>query len=104
MLKGEPELHDLLRQRGELLARCEPALAQIAVGTEREALAVLDQEPVRTFSYPVLQYPTRVTALNLDKTARIEGTLLGVKGQYLILDTGVLNVRKFTGYQVTVSI
>jgi len=44
-----------------------------------------------------------VTALNLDKTPNIEGTLLGMKGQYLIFDTGVLNVRKFTGYQVTVT-
>jgi hypothetical protein len=51
-----------------------------------------------------LQYPTRVTALNLEKTPCIEGMLLGIKGQYLILDTGVLNVRKFTGYQVAVSV
>jgi hypothetical protein len=43
-----------------------------------------------------------VTALNLDTTTHIEGTLLGIKGQYLILDCGVLNVRKFTGYHVTV--
>jgi hypothetical protein len=28
--------------------------------------------------------------------------LLGIKGQYLILDTGVFNVRKFTAYEVEV--
>ena len=91
-------------QRGDLLSRCEQALAQIGGDKGTEALSILDQEPVRAFSYPVLQYPTRVTALNLEKTPRVEGTLLGIKGQYLILDTGVLNVRKFTGYQVTVSV
>ncbi|TNE94639.1 MAG: DUF2797 domain-containing protein, partial [Gammaproteobacteria bacterium] len=26
--------------------------------------------------------------------------LEGIKGQYLILDTGVINIRKFTGYEV----
>lgn len=103
MLKGEPELQDLLVQRGDLFSRCEQALAQIGGGKSIEALSILDQEPVRTFSYPVLQYPTRVTALNLEKTPRIEGTLLGIKGQYLLLDSGVLNVRKFTGYHVAVS-
>jgi len=33
----------------------------------------------------------------------VEGTLLGIKGQYLILDTGVINIRKFTAYQVAAS-
>ena len=27
----------------------------------------------------------------------------GIKGQYLIFDTGVINVRKFTSYEVEVS-
>jgi hypothetical protein len=103
MLKGEPELYDLPMQRGDLLSRCEQELAQIGGGQVTEALSILEQEPVRAFSYPVLQYPTRVMALNLEKTPRVEGTLLGIKGQYLLLDTGVLNVRKFTGYQVAVS-
>lgn len=104
MLKGDPELHDLFRQRGELLSRCEQSLTQISVETSNEVLTVLEQETVRSFAYPVLQYPLRVTALNIEKTPRVEGTLLGIKGQYLILDSGVLNVRKFTGYQVMVSV
>jgi hypothetical protein len=29
--------------------------------------------------------------------------LLGIKGQYLILDTGVLNIRKYGGYEVELS-
>jgi len=29
--------------------------------------------------------------------------LIGIKGQYLILDTGVLNIRKFSSYEVQVS-
>ena len=52
------------------------------------------------FTYPVLEYPATVRALNLDKTPTLEGQLLGIKGQYLLLDVGVLNVRKFGGYEV----
>ena len=41
---------------------------------------------------------------NLDKTPRIEGTLLGIKGQYLMLDTGVINIRKYGGYNLLVKV
>jgi hypothetical protein len=34
----------------------------------------------------------------------VQGRLTGIKGQYLLFDTGVLNVRKFTGYQWEVSV
>jgi hypothetical protein len=100
MLRGEPESYDLIAQRDELLSRCGDDVA-----TVREiAPTLLTDEGVRTFTYPVLEYPTRITALNLDKTAQVGGSLLGIKGQYLILDTGVLNVRKFAGYHVTVAV
>lgn len=103
MLKGEPETHDLTTHREELFARCEKELAASRETAGADSLARLMTEAVRTFEYPVLTYPQKVTALNLDKTQTIEGTLLGMKGQYLIFDTGVLNVRKFTGYHLTVS-
>lgn len=47
------------------------------------------------------QYPEKVSSMNFDKTPEIAGKLLGIKGQYLIMDKGVLNIRKFTGYQIT---
>ncbi|MFT7247169.1 MAG: hypothetical protein ACI82A_004552, partial [Candidatus Azotimanducaceae bacterium] len=27
-------------------------------------------------------------------------TLMGIKGQYLILDIGVINIRKYTSYEI----
>jgi hypothetical protein len=39
----------------------------------------------------------------LDKDPDVSGILKGIKGQYLILDSGVINIRKFTSYEVTVS-
>lgn len=103
MLAGEPEPQDLLVQRDELLDRCTDVISQLNAA-EDPPVAHLPEEESRTFLYPVLQYPKKVSSLNLDKTALVEGRLLGVKGQYMILDTGVLNIRKFAGYRVTVEI
>ena len=49
-------------------------------------------------------HPHAGSAFNFDNTARIEGTLLGIKGQYVIPDTGVVNMRKFAGYAVTLTV
>jgi hypothetical protein len=59
--------------------------------------ALPDAEIVR-LNYPVLAYPEKVKSMNIDKLGTIEGTLQGIKGQYLIFDIGVINVRKYTGY------
>jgi hypothetical protein len=61
---------------------------------------LLTDATAETFRYPVLQYPTKVTSFNLDKNPDVAGTLMGIKGQYLLLDTGVINIRKYTAYQV----
>ena len=51
-------------------------------------------------NYPVLSYPQQVNALSFDQTPVIKGKLLGIKGQYLIFEQGVLNIRKFAGYEI----
>ncbi len=100
MLKGVAESQDLRARRDELLARCADDIAAL-VKTEGEdrITALPDAEPL-SIDYPVSEYPAKVASRNFDKTPNIEGTLLGIKGQYLILDTGVLNIRKFAGYHV----
>ena len=45
----------------------------------------------------------KLKSLSLDKVSTIESQLLGIKGQYLILEQGVLNMRKHQGYWVEVS-
>jgi len=55
--------------------------------------------------YPVLEYPTKVTSLNLDKSPYYSGKLSGVKGQYLLFEDGtVFNVRTFEGYVVKITL
>lgn len=61
----------------------------------------LDEEII-TINYPVTEYPEKIKSLGFDKLPTIEGTLNGIKGQYLILDCGVLNMRKHQGYFITI--
>jgi len=61
---------------------------------------LLAGEQVRTFAYPILEMPEKIASHDLEK-APAEGRLLGIKGNYLILNTGVLNIPKFAGYVVT---
>lgn len=55
-------------------------------------------------NYPIDQHPVKVVSLSFDKTPEIEGILEGIKGQYLMLSTGVLNIRNFSGYRIQFSV
>lgn len=64
-----------------------------------------DNDHVTSMIYPVEQYPEKVKSVKLDKSGRVEGKLTGIKGQYLIWETGeVLNVRSHAGYRVKISV
>ena len=60
-----------------------------------------EDDEVLEINYPVLHYPQKIKSLTLDKNPTIRGTLVGIKGQYLIFESGeVINIRKHTGYFV----
>lgn len=95
MLKGEPEPIDLAAHRDRILALYEKEHPG-----EPLPGASVPAAPEVSIQYPVLEYPEKVRPHNLDKEPVLEGTLLGIKGQYLLLDTAVLNVRKVAGYHL----
>lgn len=54
---------------------------------------------VTNIEFPVEQFPLKIKSVGFDKLPEIEGTLLGIKGQYLLLNEDrVLNIRKHNGY------
>jgi hypothetical protein len=55
------------------------------------------------FEYPVMAYASPANGLSLTAGGEIVGTLLGIKGQYLMFDSGVFNVRRHTSYHVVVA-
>lgn len=103
MLKGQVDEIDLSAERQRLLAECAGDIAQLQQKYGLQAIVPITDAEVVSFSYPVLEYPSKVTSLNFDKQPLVEGELKGIKGQYLILDTGVINIRKFAAYHVQVS-
>ena len=104
MLKGDAEPKDLEQQRQDLMASCATELASLQQQHGLQAISVLEQAPETRISYPVLEYPEKVKSFNLDKTPAVGGTLMGIKGQYLIFDSGVINMRKYGGYHLTLTL
>jgi hypothetical protein len=101
MLKGQHDAPvDLATKRDQLMTECADEIAALQQRFGEDAIMPLQDESVVEINYPVQQYPEKVKSLNFDKTPDITGTLQGIKGQYLILDSGVLNIRKFSAYQI----
>ena len=100
MLKGPPEEVDLAGHADGLREIFESALVAAGEAQGAPPPDAVGTHP-RRFDYPVLEYPAKVKSINADKQPRIDARLLGVKGQYLIFDCGVINMRKYTGYEAT---
>jgi hypothetical protein len=95
MLSGNPEPVDLVKMKEELSEHVPENLKQY----------IRPDNSVTEIKYPVTKYPTKVKSVKLDKFSTIEGTLLGIKGQYLLLDEDrVFNIRSHEGYIANFSI
>jgi len=100
MLKGAPETIDLEAARQRLTEECRSDIDALREEHGLQAITELSDDNETRITYPVLEYPTKVKSFNLDKDPVVEGTLTGIKGQYLIFDTGVINMRKYGGYEL----
>lgn len=65
----------------------------------------LEKNDLYEMNYPVLEYPSKINSLSLDKTPNYKGKLIGIKGQYLIFEDGtVFNIRSNEGYIVRIEV
>ena len=104
MLKGPAEEIDLRAERDRLLSLAQKEIQCVKKSFKENGLTILENAEVVTINYPVQHYPKKITSLSLDKTPNVHGVLQGIKGQYLLLDRGVMNIRKFGGYEITIKI
>jgi hypothetical protein len=100
MLKMNPEtsepLVDLIKEKASL---------KYLIPNEAQEYYDLNANNLYELHFPVLEYPNKVTSLNLDKSPIFFGKLTGIKGQYLLFEDGtVFNVRTFEGYVVKISL
>jgi len=102
LLKGDAVPVDLLAIREQLFDICGAGITELQQRFGLQAIQPLSAADVLEIRYPIEAYPAKITSFNLDKQPLAEGTLLGIKGQYLMFDTGVINIRKYTAYQLAV--
>ena len=100
MLKGDPELIDLEAKRDELFELFGEDLDDLENRFGSDKVSILESELVTEISYPVEQYLEKISSVSLDKNEVVGGKLQGIKGQYLIFDVGVINIRSHTGHKV----
>jgi hypothetical protein len=100
MLKGNQADMDLLARAAELKAGVVTDFSQFSDIFPADSME--DQiNDIISIRYPVLEFPEKIKSHNFDKQPVVEGTLMGIKGQYLLFDTGVINIRKFSSYEVS---
>ena len=89
MLSGIPDFVDLVQLKEELCLHVPEELKQY----------ILPNNTVTEIKYPVTKYPTKIKSVKLERTPIIEGELMGIKGQYLLLDEDrVFNIRSHEGF------
>lgn len=101
MLKGNVDPLDMAARRDELMELTHADMDSIRDKLGTAAVEFLPDAESVEIHYPVQQWPGKILSHNFDRTPDINGQLQGIKGQYLILDSGVLNMRKFGGYEIS---
>jgi hypothetical protein len=63
------------------------------------------EQKVYDIHFPIENYPTKINSLNLEKAPLFTGTVMGIKGQYVLFTDGtVFNVRSNEGYVVDIEV
>lgn len=103
MLKGDAKPLDMLAESKLLVEKCKAEIQEMEDRFGFFAITILNGIQPVLISYPVETYPEKVTSFNFDKQPEIESNLVGIKGQYLIFEDGVINLRRFSGYEIKLS-
>ena len=96
MLRHHSAEADLVACRDRLQEELRSKLDQLGL----DGPVQFATDPPMAFSYPLGQVPHKLKAWDLLKNPHIEGELYGMKGQYMVFDSGVINIRKHAGFKV----
>ena len=95
MLKNEIEDENLTSWRSQLKQHIPAEAAKYFIETNTET----------QINFPVHKYPEKPKSLNIKKTLKYTGRLVGIKGQYLIFeDDTVFNIRANEGIVINLTI
>lgn len=97
MISKDSDEKDLFKIRDSLLEKVNPEKLNIP-------FKMIENPEQIKIDYPIKSYPKKKVTLKPDKLHPIEDTLIGVKGQYLLFKNGVINIRSYGGYYVTIDV
>ena len=101
MLKQDSVPMTLADEARRIITSAAPALDDL-MSRYPDDIQRLSEEAI-DIAFPS-HYLEKITSFSLDKTAEVSGTLQGLKAQYWMLADGVINIRKFAGYAVTLTV
>ncbi|MFZ8934487.1 MAG: DUF2797 domain-containing protein [Bacteriovoracaceae bacterium] len=102
LITGKLTQIDLESTRDRLFETLGEELDELEEKFGGDQVEILEDETVTQIDYPVEQYCSKAKSLNLEKLQVIEEKLLGIKGQYFILESGAINIRKYIGHKVKI--
>jgi hypothetical protein len=79
----------------------EMAIKKVKKEMEKLNAEVVEHELIE-INYPITEKLEKVKSVNFDKLDVVEDTLIGIKGQYLIFKSCVMNIRRHQGYEIKV--
>jgi len=96
MLSQKNENIDILAEKERAFKLVHPEFKQYFV----------DNSTVTNLNFPIKEYPEHILQnINIEKSKKYKGVLKGIKGQYLIFESGdVLNIRKHGGFLVNIEL
>ena len=100
MLKGVAKPLDLNLEAKNILESFRSEIDEVKERYDPFGVSILNGIEAVSISYPVTKYPEKISSYNLDNDSIVEDRLVGIKGQYLIFEGGVINLRKFSGYEI----
>ncbi|TGM31630.1 DUF2797 domain-containing protein [Leptospira biflexa] len=104
MVSGDPTVIDLKKEAEKFLNHLEKNQFFSPIDSKQKLdWSRLPLTKELEIQYPIQAYPSKIKSLKLTKETPIEGTLVGIKGQYLLFDIGVINIRSLGGLWVELS-
>jgi hypothetical protein len=86
---------DLIQKKTEIFGLIPQELTKFYVETNE----------VIHLNFPINEIPTKIESVSFNKTDKLFGRLIGIKGQYLIFEDGkVFNIRGSEGFVVLLSV
>ncbi|NCN09024.1 MAG: DUF2797 domain-containing protein [Leptospira sp.] len=92
---------DFVKERSKFVRAIENA--KLTMESEKGKSIPIEMKPSKMKESTKINFPiesfSKAKSIKVEPDQTIEGKLLGIKGQYLILQDGVINLRTYEGYE-----